>query len=56
MNILTDCLPGWIEVDGKRLGIRTDFRIWIEFDRIMHQRELAPKEKFFMISALCIEE
>ena len=22
----------------------------------MHQRELAPKEKFFMISALCIEE
>lgn len=56
MNILTDCLPEWIEADGSRLRVRTDFRIWIEFDRIMHQRELAPKEKFSIISALCIED
>lgn len=56
MNILTDCLPGWIEVQGKRLGIRTDFRIWIEFDRIMHQRELDSKVKFSQIYALCIED
>lgn len=56
MNILTDCLPEWIEAEGKRFRVRTDFRIWIEFDKIMHQAELDPKEKFSLIWALCAED
>ena len=56
MNIITDCLPSWIEISGRRLNIRTDFRIWMEFDRMMHLRDAPSREKFIMICRLCIED
>lgn len=54
MNILTDCLPEWILAGKHRIRVRTDFRIWIEFDRIMHQRELDAEVRFKTITALCL--
>ena len=56
MNILTDALPEHIEINGKSLKIRTDFRIWIEFDGIMHQRDILSKDKYMMAVRMCFDE
>lgn len=55
MNILTDKLPDCVEIDGIKYSVFTDFRIWMEFDRIMHRVELSTKDKFMMIFRLCLD-
>lgn len=55
MNILTDCLPSEVFIDGKKWCIRTDFRIWLEFDRLLHLRDIAAEEKFMIIAALVFD-
>lgn len=55
MNILIDALPDYVTVGGVKYGVLTDFRIWMEFDRIMHQREVCAKDKIMMIVKLCLD-
>ena len=56
MNIFTQKLPDVITIDGVRYGINTDFRIWMEFDEIIHQAELSVKDKMMMIFMLCFDK
>ncbi len=39
MSILTEKLPDTVFVDGIRYPIRTDFRVWINFEKIMFDKE-----------------
>lgn len=55
MNILTDTLPEFVTVGSVKYGVRTDFRIWMEFARIMHEQNLCAKDKIMMILKLCID-
>lgn len=53
MDILTDKLPSTICHGGKIYPIRTDFRVWLKFDSIMHNDAL-PERKLEEIIKLCI--
>lgn len=50
MNLLTDALPAAIEADGRRHGILTDFRDWMEFSDMLHDRETDNAEKAVMMA------
>lgn len=56
MNILTKPLTDCIFIDDKGYRLKTDFRIWIEFERIMQDKSIAPMHKVAMIYDLCFEE
>lgn len=45
MNIIVDLLPEYVEIDGDRCQIRTDFRISILFELMMQDDELSDGEK-----------
>lgn len=55
MNILTDTLPDCITVEGVQYGVLTDFRIWMEFGRVLHQKDIETKDKIMMILRLCLD-
>lgn len=55
MNIFTDALPDFVTVDGMKYGVLTDFRIWMEFDRIMHRRDISTKDMIMMCFRLCLD-
>jgi len=55
MNILTDALPDFVSVNGVKYSVLTDFRIWLEFGRIMHHSDISAKDKTMMILSLCID-
>lgn len=55
MNIITDALPDFVTVGKVKYKVHTDFRIWMEFDRILHQRDIETKDKIMMIFKLCLE-
>ncbi len=55
MNILTDTLPDFVTVKDVKYKVLTDFRIWMEFDRILHQNDIDVKDKIMMIFKLCID-
>lgn len=40
MNILTDPFPTTIQVDGKEISIKTDFRVWIRFISLVQEYDL----------------
>lgn len=50
MNLLTDALPAAIEADGRRHGILTDFRDWVKFSEMLHDRETDSAEKAVMMA------
>ena len=56
MNILTEGLPERVKIGDKSLKVRTDFRIWIEFDGVLHQKDILPKDKFMMVTKMCFDE
>ena len=56
MNILTDALPDFITVEGRKYGINTDFRIWLEFDRTMHLEDVSVKDRMMMAAKLCFDK
>lgn len=56
MNILTDTLPEFITVDGKKYCVNTDFRIWLEFDRTMHLENISVKDRIMMVARLCFDK
>lgn len=55
MNIITDALPDYVEIGDKKFPVLTDFRIWMEFDRIMHSRNIETKDKIMMIMLLVFD-
>ena len=56
MNIFTQRLPEAITIDGIHYGIHTDFRIWMEFDKIMNQEDIDIKDKIMMVLMLCLDK
>ncbi len=55
MNIITDGLPDFVAVKSVKYKVLTDFRIWMEFDRILHQKDISAKDKIMMIMCLCLD-
>lgn len=55
MNILTDILPDFISIGRWKCAIRTDFRIWMEFDSLLNCTDIEDKDKIMMILKLCID-
>ena len=45
MSIITHPLPDFVEVDGKKYRIHTDFRRWIELGSIMSDGAIPIGEK-----------
>ena len=56
MNILTDTLPDFVTVEGRKYGINTDFRIWLEFDKTMQLENVTLRDKIMMVSRLCFDK
>lgn len=54
MNILTDILPDSVMIDGKKYPVRTDFRVWLEFDRVL-ALSITEWEKAVILTRLCFD-
>lgn len=53
MNILCDTLPSFVEIDGEKYELNTDFKVWIKFHSIMCDKKLSNKEKFVLAIINC---
>ncbi len=56
MSILTTPLDDCIMIGDKGYKLKTDFRIWIELERIMQDKSITPDDKIVRIYDLCFEE
>ena len=56
MNIFTENLPDFVEVDGLKYPVFTDFRIWTEFESILHMTDIEAKDKVMLILNLCFDK
>lgn len=54
MSILTDILPESVEIAGRRYPVRSDFKVWLEFDKIMGSN-LDNEKKFIAIKRICFD-
>lgn len=43
-NVILDFLPDTIVVDGKEIELFTDFRDWLQFNRLLNQKEITDEE------------
>ncbi len=55
MSILTDVLPDTVVICGKHYAVRTDFRVWIEFDKVIRSRKISAGEKTGILMKLCFD-
>ncbi len=55
MSILTDLPPDWVTANGRRYPIYTDFRVWLEFSRVL-SGDLPPEEKLEAAFMLTLKE
>ena len=55
MNILTDSLPQTVNVCGKEIPIKTDFKTWIRFTQIAFNDMSAPFKSFEAIRLVFTE-
>lgn len=53
MSILTSPLKDFIIAGGRKIKIRTDFRIWLEFEKLL-KSDISCLEKLCEVLALCI--
>ena len=49
MNFLFESLPRVVNVNGADVPIITDFREWIKFYDMLHDKKLSDSEKFFFL-------
>lgn len=56
MNILIDLLPEYVEIDGEKYAINTDFRIGILFELLMQDRTILDSEKIDIALSLYYPE
>lgn len=55
MSILTETLPDFVIVRGKKCPIRSDFKAWLEFSEIIN-KNISEAEKLFKMFKLVFEE
>lgn len=53
MNLLIDELPRVVKVCGEYHALRTDFRIWVQFELLMDDREIPDADKLPLALNLC---
>ena len=53
MSILTEPLRDFVEVDGKRYGVHTDFKVWLKFADIISDRDMPTEQKVIESLKLC---
>ena len=53
MSILTEPLRDFVEVDGKRYGVHTDFKVWLKFSDIISDRDMPTEQKVIESLKLC---
>ncbi|MBR4874661.1 MAG: hypothetical protein IKU87_02435 [Clostridia bacterium] len=56
MFLFTKELPRVISVCGEDFEINTDFKVWIEFDRLMTESSLSDSDKIAKILNLCLKD
>lgn len=56
MSILTDGMKDYIKVNARTYPIRTDFRVWLEIDRIINATDIKEEDKPIIIIRLCFEK
>lgn len=56
MEFFTKPLPQSVTICEKEYPIRTDFKTWVEFDRLMTESNLPLPEKIAKVCALCFVE
>lgn len=56
MNLLLDKLLCTVEVKGKQYAVRTDFRIWIQFELLMDDVEIPDEDKPALSLNLCFPD
>lgn len=47
MSIITGELPQWVEYEGQRYGVYTDFRVWIKFFDAARERDIVGMLKVY---------
>ncbi len=55
MSILTDVLTDSVRIDGVIYPIRTDFRVWLEVDKIINSNGIDEADKLIIILRLCFD-
>ncbi len=55
-NILTDKLPDFVTVDGEKCLLNTDFKVWINFEIILSDKEKSDVQKLAEILPLCFRK
>lgn len=56
MSILTDALPNYVIIDGIKYPIRTDFRVWLEFDNVISSQKIKAENKIEILIRLCFDK
>ena len=52
MSILTKPLPDYVTANEKQYRVNTDYRVWLEFDRVIHLN-IPDREKMYRVFKLC---
>lgn len=55
MNLLTESLPDYLVIDGKKYKIKTDFRVWIKVSQLMSNTTFSA-ENIVRVIGLVFEE
>ena len=55
MSFLTEPLPDFVEISGKKYRINTDFRVWLDYDRVVAS-DMALAQKAAQIFTKCFLE
>lgn len=55
MNIITDRLPESVDFRGKKYPIKTDFKVWLRFHKIVTDKNKSPAEKFTEAVLCCFD-
>lgn len=55
MNIITDALPESVELENKIYPIKTDFKVWLKFYRIMSDKNKSPAERSAAAIVCCFD-
>lgn len=55
MNIITDVLPESVSIGGKHYPVKTDFKVWLKFYKIINDSKKSPAEKFTEAVLCCFD-
>ena len=53
MSIILDPMPNFLEVDGQKISINTDFRTWIRFDEALFWSEKPMEDRIYSALDIC---